>query len=75
MLRTPSTLNGFEFDLESDDESSPHTHSAVRERRLLGGVAYAALYPGLKAGAYTVAGSGQRVTIVGGQVTEIEYDA
>jgi hypothetical protein len=73
LLRTPPTMNGVEIDLEPDDDSAPHTHSAVRERRLLGGVAYTAVYPGLKAGIYTVAGSGQRVTIVGGQVTETEY--
>jgi hypothetical protein len=75
MLRTPSTLNGREIDLDPDDETAPHTHSAVRERRLLGGVAYAAMYPNLRAGQYTVEGSGQRVTIVGGHVTEITYDA
>src|ERR1700677_1900293 len=75
MLRPPSTLNGCEIDLDPDDETAPHTHSAVRERRLIGGVAYAAVYPSLKAGRYTVEGTGQRVTIVGGQVTEIAYDA
>jgi hypothetical protein len=73
MLRTPSTLNGQEIDLDPDDETAPHTHSAVRERRLLGGVAFAAVYPSLKAGHYTVVGTGQRVAIVGGQVTEVEY--
>ncbi len=75
MLRTSSTSIGLEIGLEPDDATSPHTHGAVRERRLLGGVAYAAVYPSLKAGAYTVAGSGQRVVIVGGAVTEVEYDA
>jgi hypothetical protein len=65
-------MNGLEIDLEPEDDG-PHTHSAVRERRLLGGIAYAAVYPGLKSGRYRVAGSGQSVTIVGGQVTETEY--
>ena len=73
LLRTPPTMNGVEIDLIPEDEGLLHTHSAVRERRLLGGVAYAAVYPSLKAGRYTVAGSGQTVTIVGGQVTETEY--
>ena len=73
LLRTPPTMNGVEIDLIPEDEGLLHTHSAVRERRLLGGVAYAAGYPSLKAGRYTVAGSGQTVTIVGGQVTETEY--
>ena len=73
LLRTPPTMNGVEIDLIPEDEGLLHTHSAVRERRLLGGVAYAAVYPSLKAGRYTVAGSGQTVAIVGGQVTETEY--
>ena len=47
----------------------------MRERRLLGGVAYAAVYPSLKAGHYVIGDTGQRVLIVGGQVTEAEYDA
>jgi hypothetical protein len=75
MLRTPPALNGREIDLDPDDESAPHTHSAVRERRLLGGVAYAAVYPSLKAGQYTVVDTGQRVTIMGGEVTEIDFEA
>jgi hypothetical protein len=75
LLRTPSTLNGQEIDLDPVDETVPHTHSAVRERRLLGGVAYAAVYPSLLAGHYVVGDTGQRVLIVGGQVTEAEYDA
>jgi len=73
LLRTPPTMNGLEIDLEPEEDGLTHTHSAVRERRLLGGVAYAAVYPGLKAGRYRVAGSNQSVTIVGGQVTETEY--
>jgi hypothetical protein len=73
LLRTSPTMNGLEIDLDPEDATTPHTHSAVRERRLLGGVAYAAVYPSLKAGNYTVAGSGQTVTIVGGHVTETEY--
>jgi hypothetical protein len=74
MLRTPPVLNGLEIDLEPDDQSLARTHSAVRERRLVGGVSYAAVYPSLKAGAYTVLGSGQRIVIVGGRVTEVDYD-
>jgi hypothetical protein len=75
LLRTPSRLNGQEINLDPDDETAPHSHSAVRERRLLGGIAYAAVYPSLKAGRYTIGGTGQRVVIVGGQVSEVDYDA
>jgi hypothetical protein len=74
MLRTPPSLNGREIDLTPDDPSRPHTHSAVRERQLTYAVSYAAVYPNLKAGLYTIEGSGQRIVIVGGRVTEVDYD-
>lgn len=74
MLRTPPSLNGREIDLTPDDASRPHTHSAVRERQLINAVSYAAVYPNLKAGLYTVEGTGQRIVIVGGRVTEVDYD-
>ena len=74
MLRTPPALNGVEIDLDPDDATLPHTHSAVRERQLVNGVSYAAVYPNLKAGHYTIEGSGQRVLISGGRVTEIEFE-
>jgi hypothetical protein len=74
LLRTPPALNGREIDLNPDDETAPHTHSAVRERQLPHSVSYAAVYPNLKAGLYTVGGSYQRVVIVGGRVTEVDYD-
>jgi len=74
MLLTSSALNGREIELDPEDPTMAHTHSAVRERRLTGGNSYAALYPGLKAGHYRVAGSGQRVTIVGGRVAVVDYE-
>ena len=74
MLRTPPDLNGIEIDLDPDDATLPHTHSAVRERQLTNGVSYAAVYPSLNAGLYTIEGSGQRVLINGGRVTEIDFE-
>lgn len=74
LLRTPPALNGLEIDLEPDDRSRAHTHSAVRERQLVGCVSYAAVYPSLKAGGYTVVGTDQRVVILGGRVTEADLD-
>lgn len=73
ILRTPAAMAGREIDLTPDDRNSPHTHSAVRERQFAGGTFYAAVYPQLLAGTYVVEGSGQRVTIVGGQVTDVEF--
>lgn len=74
MLRAPSTWNGREIDLDPADPTVAHTHSCVRERRLVNRVSYAAVYPSLKAGLYTVVDSRQRVSIVGGRVTEVEFD-
>jgi hypothetical protein len=73
MLRTPPTMDRDEIDLTPDDASLPHTHSAVRERHLGTDITYAAVYPSLKAGMYTVEGSNQRVEIVGGVVTDVEF--
>jgi hypothetical protein len=72
VLHTSVEWLGREIDLIPDDRSIPHTHSAVRERRLPNGSSYAAVYPQLQEGHYTVEGSRQRLVIVGGRVTEIE---
>lgn len=71
VLRVPAGLVGQEIELDPEDPATPHTHSAVRERRLAVGSSYAAVYPSLKAGFYRVEGSGQRVSIEGGRVTEV----
>lgn len=73
ILRTPAAMAGREIDVIPDDRNVAHTHSAVRERRLAQGPSFAAVYPQLVAGTYVVEGSGQRVTIVGGQVTDVEF--
>jgi hypothetical protein len=73
VLRTPASMVGDEIDLVPDEPPRHRTHSAVRERRHGMGDSYAAVYPSLKAGAYTVERSGQRVVIVGGVVTDIEF--
>lgn len=73
LLRTPPTLVGQEIDLIPDDVTVPRTHSAVRERQLENRVSFAAVYPHLTSGSYTIEGSHQRVTIVGGRVTEVDY--
>ncbi len=53
------------------------THVAVRERRGPSGVRYAAIYPGLSQGRYTVWGldgtARDTVEIVGGEVRQIDW--
>jgi hypothetical protein len=65
---------GLEIDLTPDDVNLPPTHSAVRERQSVNGLSFAAVYPHLRAGTYTVEGSAQRITIEGGRVTDVQYD-
>jgi hypothetical protein len=75
VLRTAREWLDHEIDLEPLDRTLPHTHSAVRERRSPQGSTYAAVYPQLDEGEYTIVGSTQRLTIVGGRVTDIELTA
>jgi hypothetical protein len=73
LLRVPAMLNGYEIEIEPDDPQMPRTHSAVRARVLTGSISYAAVYPSLKEGTYTVVDSGQTFTIKGGAITELEF--
>jgi hypothetical protein len=75
VLAVPARLDREEIDLHPDDAGQPNTHSAVRERRLQSGSNYAAVYPALREGGYTIVGTAQRVTIVGGAVTQIRVEA
>ena len=73
LLRVPAMLNGYEIDIQPDDLTMPRTHSAVRARVLTGGTSYAAVYPSLKEGTYTIVDSGQTFTITGGAITEVDF--
>jgi hypothetical protein len=53
ILEAPPGLAGREIDI-SPSGGGPRTHSLVRERRTVGGLSYAAVYPVLPAGEYTV---------------------
>ncbi len=74
VLYTPPGLDGTEIEISRDDEpGTRRTHSQVRPRHLPGQTRYAAVYPALREGAYTIwrdhhtaAGA---ITITGGQVT------
>jgi hypothetical protein len=72
VLRTSREWLHHEIDLEPNDPSLAHTHSAVRERLSPEGSSYAAVYPQLHEGEYTIVGSTQRIAIAGGRVTDIE---
>ena len=56
---------------------SQRTHVAVRERRGPAGIRFAAIYPGLREGEYTVWGldgtPADTVRIVGGEVAQLDW--
>ena len=54
VLNTPPELNGAEIDISLAGSDNRHTHSVVRPRHVAGGTQYAAIYPSLFPGRYTI---------------------
>jgi hypothetical protein len=54
VLHTPAELNGAEIDISLAGGDGQRTHSRVRPRHVAGGTQYAAVYPGLPPGTYTI---------------------
>ena len=78
VLYTPPGLDGEEIEISRDDEPGGHrTHSQVRTRPLPGGTRYAAVYPGLRAGRYTIwrdeRTPAATVSVTGGQVSSCHW--
>ena len=78
VLHVPAALLGQEIEIsKSGPGDLRRTHSLVRERHTASGVAFAAVYPGVPAGEYTIwAGPDTPagpVTITGGQVTRFTW--
>ena len=75
VLQTPAGLAGQEIEISpaSGGPAAHRTHSVVRERNTSAGTSYAAVYPGVAAGDYTLwrddSTPGAVITINGGQVT------
>ena len=76
VLYAPAGLDGAEIEI-SRDGAAARTHSRVRPRHTPAGTSYAAVYPGLPAGRYTIWRGGREpaaaVTITGGQVTSCRW--
>jgi hypothetical protein len=76
ILETPRDLDGHEIEISPSGGGS-RTHSLVRERRTGAGRSYAAVYPLLPAGEYTVwdegGGPAGQVTIHGGQASRFRW--
>jgi len=78
VLRTPPEADGQEIEISPAGEPAGHrTHSRVRPRTLPHGTQYAAVYPGLPAGDYTIwlnaHTPGPQITITGSQVTTARW--
>jgi hypothetical protein len=88
VLLTPAELDGREIEISRDDlaalsvracRDARRTHSQVRPRHMPTGTKYAAVYPDLPAGWYTIWADEQRpaghVVITGGRVTNWSWPA
>jgi len=77
VLHVPAEMNGTEIDIGLADRPGRRTHSAVRPRHVAGGTRYAAVYPGLAPGEYTIwrddSTVAATVTVVGGIVTSAHW--
>jgi hypothetical protein len=78
VLHTPAAMHGQEIEISPCDTMGVRrTHSQVRKRITATGTSYAAVYPGLTAGRYTVWRDAGRpagtVTIEGGRVTDFHW--
>jgi hypothetical protein len=77
ILYTKPEANGDEVEISPRGEEGHRSHNQVHERSFNGKMCYAAVYPELHAGEYDLWGEGptpvDRTTIVGGQVTELDW--
>ena len=82
VLYAPPGLDGEEIEISRDEPGAPpfgaeRTHSMVRPRPLPGETRYAAVYPGLRAGRYTIwrdeRTPAATVTVTGGQVSNCHW--
>jgi hypothetical protein len=54
VLRTPPELDGTEIEISLSGDPGHRNHSLVRPRHVTGGAQFAAVYPGLPPGEYTI---------------------
>jgi hypothetical protein len=79
ILDAPAELAGREIEISpaAGGASARRTHSLVRERRTGAGTCYAAVYPDLAAGDYTIwqdaVTPAATITVVSGQVTRSHW--
>jgi hypothetical protein len=79
VLHTPAELNGAEIEISLVGGGGRRTHSAVRPRLVADSTRYAAVYPGLPPGEYTIwhpdGMPAATVTVAGGVATTVRWPA
>jgi hypothetical protein len=79
VLYTPADMDGREIEISCDDQGGGRTHSQVRPRHMATGTRYAAVYPEVAAGPYTIWADERRaagrVEIAGARVTNWSWPA
>ena len=79
ILYTPAYMDGREIEISRDgDAGGRRTHSQVRQRHMAIATRYAAVYPGLRAGTYTIWSNespAATAVVTGGQVTSFSWPA
>lgn len=78
ILHAPAELNGVEIEISPNGvREAARTHSRVRERRVGSAVRYAAVYPAVPAGCYTIwrdaATPAATVTVTGGSIASCQW--
>jgi hypothetical protein len=78
VLHTPAELDGQEIEISPvGAPGARRAHSQVRERRTAGGASFAAVYPGLASGDYTIwrdaATPAGVITVESGSVTSYRW--
>jgi hypothetical protein len=77
VLHAPARLRGREIEISPVTNALRRTHSLVRERHTAAGASYAAVYPQVPAGQYTVwrdAGTpAGTITVASGQVARFRW--
>ena len=79
IVHTPAELDGREIEISRDEQDARRTHAQVRPRHMTTGTRYAAVYPDLAAGPYTIWADERhpagRVVITGGRITNWSWPA
>ena len=77
VLHVPAELNGAEICISESRGDGHRAHSAVRPRHIAIGIQYAAVYPDLPPGRYTVfrqdGTTAANVTVIAGEVTSTRW--